>query len=100
MPDESPKKRKADESTSEEKKLAVMMMPRKKRKLYDKIMHSKKQKASEVCYVVVFLLFPFQARHFKTTYTVFGICEYQACVAEAFTDFVGSSDVNLALIDG
>ena len=34
--------------TSEEKKLAVMMMPTKKRKLYDKILHSKKQKAKEV----------------------------------------------------
>ena len=42
-------KRKVDEASEEEKKLAVMMMPRKKRKLYDKIMYSKKKKASEVC---------------------------------------------------
>ena len=46
--DEKAPKRKVDEVSAEEKKLAVMMMPRKKRKLYDKIMHSKKKKATEV----------------------------------------------------
>jgi len=32
----------------EEKKLALMMLPKKKKALYDKIMHSKKKKASQV----------------------------------------------------
>eukprot|EP00795_Rhopilema_esculentum_P015350 gene15350-6582_t len=45
--EEKPLKRKGDDMTSEEKKLAVMMMPTKKRKLYDKILYSKKQKAKE-----------------------------------------------------
>ena len=34
--------------TAEEKKLAVSMLPRKKKALYDKIMYSKKRKASQV----------------------------------------------------
>lgn len=73
--DESPKKRKADESTNEEKKLAVMMMPRKKRKLYDKIMYSKKQKASEVCYIITFFLIHIEATHCKATNPFLGYTE-------------------------
>lgn len=34
--------------TAEEKKLAIMMLPKKKKALYDKIMYSKKKKASQV----------------------------------------------------
>ena len=51
--DEKAPKRKVNEISAEEKKLAVMMMPRKKRKLYDKIMYSKKKKATEVCGLIV-----------------------------------------------
>jgi len=36
------------EMSAEEKKLAVMMLPKKKKALYDKIVHSKKKKASSV----------------------------------------------------
>jgi len=36
----------ADALNDEEKKLALMMLPKKKKALYDKIMHSKKKKAS------------------------------------------------------
>merc|ERR1712141_569727 len=36
------------EMSAEEKKLAVMMLPKKKKALYDKIIHSKKKKASGV----------------------------------------------------
>jgi len=35
-----------DEMSAEEKKLALMMLPKKKKALYDKIMHSKKKKAT------------------------------------------------------
>lgn len=37
-----------DKLTPEEKKLAIMMLPKKKKALYDKIMYSKKKKASQV----------------------------------------------------
>ncbi len=41
-------KRTTEELSSEDKNLAIMMMPGKKRKLYNKIMHGKKRKATEV----------------------------------------------------
>jgi pescadillo protein len=44
----SKRKSDSDSMTDEEKKLAIMMMPKKKKALYDKIMHSKKKKASQV----------------------------------------------------
>jgi len=37
-----------DKMTPEEKKLAIMMLPKKKKALYDKIIYSKKKKASQV----------------------------------------------------
>ncbi|XP_065663094.1 pescadillo homolog isoform X2 [Hydra vulgaris] len=42
------RKAESDSLTAEEKKLAVSMLPRKKKALYEKIMHSKKRKASQV----------------------------------------------------
>ena len=45
-----------DEMSAEEKKLALMMLPKKKKALYDKIMHSKKKKASQVSSKTPFIL--------------------------------------------
>ena len=42
--------------SEEEKKLALMMLPKKKKVLYDKIMHSKKKKAAKVpIYIYIFI---------------------------------------------
>ena len=38
------RKRKAEEEKAEEKRLAVMMIPKKRKRLYDKIMHGQRQK--------------------------------------------------------
>ena len=42
--------------SEEEKKFALMMLPKKKKVLYDKIMHSKKKKAAKVpIYIYIYL---------------------------------------------
>ena len=41
--------RKLQQQEREERKLAEMMIPKKKKRLYNKIMHSRKRKANEVC---------------------------------------------------
>ena len=40
---------KLQRQTKEERRLAEMMTPKKKKRLYDKIMYSKKKKTQEVC---------------------------------------------------
>ena len=44
-----------EELSKEEKNLAIMAMKKKDRRLYDRIMHSKKKKRSEVKYSDTFL---------------------------------------------
>lgn len=46
-----------EELSKEEKNLAIMAMKKKDRRLYDRIMHSKKKKRSEVKYSATFVAF-------------------------------------------
>ena len=42
--------------TAEERRLAEMMIPKKKRRLYNKIMYSKKKQGQEVC-IALYLIY-------------------------------------------
>lgn len=39
----------AQKNAAEEKRLAVLMIPKRKKRLYDRIMHGKKRRNREVC---------------------------------------------------
>ena len=45
----------AEELSKEEKNLAIMAMKKKDKRLYDRIMHSKKKKRSEVNYSLIYV---------------------------------------------
>ena len=65
-----------EELSKEEKNLAIMAMKKKDKRLYDRIMHSKKKKRSEVNYFSVFFSsfktisrYPIYCAHRKITFT-------------------------------
>ena len=47
------KEKRLQKQLAEEKRLAEMMIPKKKKRLYQKIMYSKKKKAQEVCLSII-----------------------------------------------